>query len=127
VKPRILVFCCESCGYAAADNAGLRRLEYETGAYVLRLPCTGCIDAKFVTIALQRGFDGVMVVGCHETACRFVDGIQKAKNRIAALEKFYGDELERRVRVLSVSAVEGKKFADNINQFVGELKEMASA
>jgi heterodisulfide reductase subunit A len=127
VKPKILVFCCESCGYAAADNAGLRRLEYDIGAYVLRLPCTGCIDAKFVMTALQRGFDGVMVVGCHETACRFVDGIQKAKQRIGALTKFYGDELERRVRALSVSAVEGQRFADRINQFAAELKEMATA
>jgi coenzyme F420-reducing hydrogenase delta subunit len=77
--------------------------------------------------ALQRGFDGVMVVGCHETACRFVDGIQKAKNRIMALAKFYGEELERRVRILSVSAVEGQRFADRVNQFAGELREMASA
>jgi len=67
-----------------------------------------------------------MVVGCHETACHFVDGIQKAKHRIAALTKFYGDELERRVRALSVSAVEGQRFADNINQFAAELKEMAA-
>jgi heterodisulfide reductase subunit A len=121
-SPRILVFSCESCGYPAADNAGIRRLEYDAGSVILRLPCAGCVDANFVISALNRGFDGVMVVGCHETACRFFEGIRKAKARIEALGSFFGDELEKRVRVLTVSAVEGHVFADEMNRFAKELK-----
>jgi heterodisulfide reductase subunit A-like polyferredoxin/coenzyme F420-reducing hydrogenase delta subunit len=123
-SPRILVFCCESCGYPAADSAGIQRLEYDPGALILRLPCTGCIDAEFVISALNQGFDGVMVVGCHETACRFFEGIQKAKKRLEALGDFFGDELKQRIRVLTVSAVEGHVLADQMNQFATELKEI---
>jgi heterodisulfide reductase subunit A len=125
IFPRILVFCCESCGYPAADNAGIRRLEYDAGALILRLPCAGCVDADFVISALNRGFDGVMVVGCHETACRFFEGISKAKARFEALGSFFGDELKQRTRVLTVSAVEGHIFADLMNQFATELRRIA--
>lgn len=123
-SPRILIFCCESCGYPAADNAGIRRLEYDPSAMVLRLPCTGCVDANFIITALNLGFDGVMVVGCHETACRFLDGIKKARIRIEALTHFYGEELQKRVRILNVSAVEGHVFATQVNEFAAELTEL---
>ena len=125
--PRILVFCCDSCGYSAADNAGIRRLEYDASAMVLRLPCTGCVDANIVITALNRGFDGVMVFGCHDTACRYFDGIKKARTRIGVLSDFYGEELQNRVRVLNVSAVEGHVFATEVNQFAAELKELSSS
>ncbi len=120
-SPRILVFCCESCGYPAVDNAGIRRLEYDASVMVVRLPCAGCVDADFVIKALNQGFDGVLVVGCHETACRFFDGIKKARFRFEVLGKLFGDELERRIRVINVSAVEGHVFANYVNKFVTEL------
>ncbi len=126
-SPRILVFCCDSCGYSAADNAGIRRLEYDASAMVVRLPCTGCVDANIVITALNYGFDGVMVIGCHDSACRYFDGIKKAKARIGVLSNFYGNELQNRVRILNVSAVEGHVFATEINQFATELKELLSS
>jgi len=122
--PRILVFCCESCGYPAIDNAGVRGVEYHPGAVALPVPCTGRLDANFVVEALRRGFDGVMVVGCNETSCRYLDGIQKAAKRINVLANFFGDELRRRVRIVNVSAVEGHKFAESVNQFASELRRM---
>ncbi len=125
-SPKILIFSCDSCGYPAADNAGIRRLDYVASAMVLRLPCTGSIDANFVIDALNYGFDGIMVVGCHETACRFLDGIKKARTRIGVLTDFYGEELQKRVRVLNVSAVEGHVFASEVNQFATELKELTN-
>ncbi|MFX0170230.1 MAG: hydrogenase iron-sulfur subunit [Candidatus Hodarchaeota archaeon] len=126
IIPRILILTCDSCGYPAADNAGIRRLDYETSAMIIRLPCTGSIDANFVIDALNYGFDGVMIVGCHETACRYLFGIQKASQRISVLSQFYGEELQKRVRVLNVSAVEGHIFASQVNQFATELKELLS-
>ncbi|MFX1318640.1 MAG: hydrogenase iron-sulfur subunit [Promethearchaeota archaeon] len=123
-SPRIIVFSCNSCGYPAVDNAGIRRLDYDPGAMVIRLPCAGSIDANYVITALNHGFDGVMVVGCHETACRFFEGIKKAQTRIGVLADFYGDELQKRVRVLNVSAVEGHVFANQVNQFSTELEEL---
>ncbi|MFX0044310.1 MAG: hydrogenase iron-sulfur subunit [Candidatus Hermodarchaeota archaeon] len=122
ISPRILALCCESCGYPAADNAGTRRFEYDPGSYLLSVPCAVSVDADLLITTLQAGFDGVTVVGCHETACRHVDGIEIATRRIEALVEFLGPELENRVRVFKVSAMEGHTFADHINQFNEDLR-----
>jgi hypothetical protein len=51
-EPNILAFACHYCAFAAADLAG-----------VMRLPCTGKLDAYYVLRALERGVDGVFVAG----------------------------------------------------------------
>ncbi|MFX1261112.1 MAG: hydrogenase iron-sulfur subunit [Promethearchaeota archaeon] len=121
-SPKILVLCCESCGYPAVDNAGARRYEYDAGSYLLSVPCTVSIDADLLITSLQAGFDGITLIGCHETACRHLDGIQVATKRIEALIEFLGPELQNRVRVLKVSALEGHIVADHINQFAEDLR-----
>lgn len=126
-KPCILVLCCESCGYPAVDNAGVNKLEYDAGAFVLGVPCAGCIDADFIITALRKGFDGVVIVGCHENSCRYIDGIQRARSRVNTLASFFGEAFKDRVRVLSVSAVEGYAFATKLTDFAKELKRSIKA
>jgi heterodisulfide reductase subunit A len=126
-SPRVLVLCCDSCGYPAVDDAGVHRLEYDPGAVVLGIPCAGFVDADYILSAIRSGFDGVVVVGCHENSCRYIDGIRSAKSRIDTLSSFYGDELKNRVRVISVSAVEGPAFVTKLNEFVRDLKRSVKA
>ena len=119
--PKILVLSCESCGYGAVDNAGVRRYEYDPGALVVSVPCIGCIDANLITSSLQGGFDGVLLVGGYEGTCKHLKGVQLAQQRIDSLVKLLGNEIKDRVRLLTVSAMEGHKVADQINQFVEEI------
>lgn len=62
-EPQIVAFCCHYCAYAAADLAGSLRLQYPTNLKVIRLPCTGKLDALHVLKAFEEGADGVMVAG----------------------------------------------------------------
>jgi F420-non-reducing hydrogenase iron-sulfur subunit len=62
-EPEIVAFCCHYCAYAAADLAGSLRLQYPTNIKVIRLPCTGKLDALHVLRAFEEGADGVMVAG----------------------------------------------------------------
>jgi hypothetical protein len=62
-EPEIVAFCCHYCAYAAADLAGSLRLQYPTNVKVIRLPCTGKLDALHVLRAFEEGADGVMVAG----------------------------------------------------------------
>ena len=126
-SPRTLVLCCESCGYPAVDDAGVHRLEYDSGAVVLGIPCAGFVDADYIMSALRSGFDGVVIVGCHEDSCRYIDGIKSAKSRVDTLTSFYGEELENRVQVISVSAVEGPSFVTKLNEFIRVLKRSVKA
>jgi F420-non-reducing hydrogenase iron-sulfur subunit len=62
-EPQIVAFACHYCAYAAADLAGSMRLEYPTNVKVVRLPCTGKVDALYLLRAFERGADGVLVAG----------------------------------------------------------------
>ena len=126
-SPQTLVLCCESCGYPAVDDAGVHRLEYDPGAVVLGIPCAGFVDADYILSAIRSGFDGVVIVGCHEDSCRYLNGIQSAKSRVNTLASFYGEELENRVQVINVSAVEGPAFVSILNEFVRKLKRSVKA
>jgi heterodisulfide reductase subunit A len=122
-SPKILAFCCRSCGYAAADDAGLKRLLYSPGVLIIRVPCSGRVDSNFLIAALEAGFDGAMVVGCKKDACRFIDGFYKAKQKVQLLQQVLGDDGAGRILIESMSAVEGNKFAEVVNGFYNKLKE----
>jgi F420-non-reducing hydrogenase iron-sulfur subunit len=62
-EPQIVAFCCHYCAYAAADLAGSLRVQYPTNVKIVRLPCTGKLDAIHVLRAFEQGADGVLVAG----------------------------------------------------------------
>ena len=62
-EPSIIAFACHYCAFAAADLAGVMRLQYSPNVSVIRLPCTGKLDHIYVLRAFERGVDGVFVAG----------------------------------------------------------------
>jgi coenzyme F420-reducing hydrogenase delta subunit len=62
-EPKIIVFACNWCTYAAADLAGLNHMDYPASVRIIRTPCSGRMDPIFVLRALNRGADGVLLSG----------------------------------------------------------------
>ena len=62
-EPEIIAFCCHYCAYAAADLAGSMRLSYPANVKLVKLPCTGRVDALHLLKAFEQGADGVFVAG----------------------------------------------------------------
>ena len=62
-EPQIVAFACHHCAYAAADLAGSMRLAYPANVKVVKVPCTGKVDALYLLRAFERGADGVLVAG----------------------------------------------------------------
>ncbi|MFX1315727.1 MAG: hydrogenase iron-sulfur subunit [Promethearchaeota archaeon] len=122
-KPKIIAFCCQSCGYAAADDAGLKKLFYHPNVFIIKVPCTGRIDTEFILKSFEFGFDGVIVIGCRKDACRYIDGIQKVQKKVNLLKKVLGPRLSRRIIVKNLNTVEGTKFSNIINKFYNILAE----
>src|SRR5512136_1063270 len=81
--PIIVAFCCHYCAYTAADLAGSMRIQYPPNVRVLRLPCTGKVDIRYIMTAFERGVDGVIIAGCLEGGCHFQEGNLRAKRRVA--------------------------------------------
>jgi F420-non-reducing hydrogenase iron-sulfur subunit len=113
-EPLILAFCCHYCAYAAADLAGSMRLQYPSNVRVLRLPCTGKLEVNYILTAFEHGIDGVLVAGCLEGGCHFLEGNLRARKRVERAKKFLeeiGLEPER-LEMFNLSSAEGPRFAE---------------
>ncbi|MFX0188168.1 MAG: hydrogenase iron-sulfur subunit [Candidatus Hodarchaeota archaeon] len=122
-RPKIIAFCCRSCGYAAADDAGLKKKYYIPNTFIVRVPCTGRIDTNFIIKSFENGFDGVIIIGCRKNSCRYIDGIQKAKKKVQLLKNILRSGYKERILLEHMNAVEGNKFAEIVNEFYDKIKE----
>ena len=125
-EPNILAFLCNWCSYAGADLAGTSRRQYSSNVKIIRVMCSGRVNPVFIINALQNGIDGVIIGGCHPGECHYDTGNYLARRRIAILKKLleYIGIDPRRVQLTWVSASEGNKFAEVINEFTDEIKKI---
>ena len=112
-EPIIIAFCCHYCAYTAADMAGSMRLCYPPNVKIVRVPCSGKVDAIHIMRALQKGADGVYVAGCLEGDCHFKDGNIRAEKRIEYVKRLLAEVgiEEERVEMIRMSAGMGPLFA----------------
>jgi coenzyme F420-reducing hydrogenase delta subunit len=125
-EPRVTAFVCTWCTYAGADLAGTSRLKYAPNVRVVRVPCTGRVDPLFVLKAFERGADGVLISGCHPGDCHYAEGNYYARRRWTVFRDlllYLGIEPER-LQFSWVSAAEGAKWADLINDLTAKLRAL---
>ena len=128
-EPKIVAFLCNWCSYAGADLAGVSRLSYPPNIRVIRVPCSGRINPLFVLTCLQRGADGVLVSGCHPGDCHYISGNYVARRKFDLLYNlldYIGIE-RGRIRFFWVSAAEGGRFAELIDEMTKEIKALGPA
>ena len=125
-EPKIVGFCCNWCSYRGADLAGTSRTKYPPNVRIIRVMCSGRISPTFILKALALGADGVLVAGCHPGDCHYVSGNHKARRRMELLRKLleqFGIEPER-LRLEWVSASEGARFAEIVDDFAQTIKKI---
>ncbi len=127
--PRILILACENDAYPALDMAGMRRKPWSPYARIIPVRCLGSINAIWVSDAMSKGFDGVMLLGCKygdDYQCHFVKGSEicnRRKENIAETLNRLGVEPER-VEQLEVAIDEYDKVPDLIDGFVSRIITM---
>ncbi|HEY9187150.1 MAG TPA: hydrogenase iron-sulfur subunit [Ignavibacteria bacterium] len=124
-EPKIIAFVCNWCTYTGADLAGTSRLKYAHNVRIIKLPCTGRIDPLFIIKAFEKGADGVLVSGCHPGDCHYTSGNFHARRRwilFNQLLNFAGID-NRRVHFSWVSASEGRKWVDVINEVIETVRK----
>jgi len=125
-EPKIVVFLCEYCSYAAADLAGTSRMHYPPNVRIIRMMCTGRLDLVYILEAFRLGADGVLVAGCHFGDCHFRSGNYKAQRRVALLKRVLeqlGVE-QQRLRFETVSAGEAERFVRIVTEVVDEITKL---
>ncbi|MHA1130505.1 MAG: hydrogenase iron-sulfur subunit [Candidatus Helarchaeota archaeon] len=124
-EPKILGFLCNWCSYAGADLAGVSRIQYPPALRVIRVMCSGRVEPEFVIRTLQRGVDGVIVMGCHLNDCHYIDGNFEALNKYNLLKKLLEPiGLANRIHLEWVSASEGVRFGQVISDFTAHIKSL---
>jgi len=121
-----VAFLCNWCSYAGADLAGVSRLQYPPNIRVIRVPCSGRVNPLFILRALRQGADGVLVSGCHPGDCHYLSGNYFARRKFALLKnllEYVGIE-PGRVQFSWVSASEGGKFSQLVNEVTQEVKAL---
>ncbi len=126
VEPKIVAYCCNFCAFAAADLAGAMRLQYSPNVRIIRLPCTGKVDAVVLMKAFEEGADGVFVAGCLEGQCHYLEGNLRAKKRVAYVKKLLGEiGIEpQRVEMYNLSSAMGSRFAEIVEEVTERIKEL---
>ena len=107
--------------------AGVSRLQYTPEIKIIRVMCTGRVDLAFIIRAFLNGADGVLVAGCWPGECHYVtEGNYDALGNMHLCKKLLehiGVNPER-LRLEWISASEGIRFAEVVDDFVKKLKEI---
>jgi heterodisulfide reductase subunit A len=125
-EPKIIGFLCNWCGYAGSDMAGVSRLQYAPNVREIRVMCSSRIHPRFIMEAFLNGIDGVLVCGCHLGDCHYMKANYHTEKTIKAARK----ALEKiginpeRLRQEYISASEGVKYAEIVNNFTSICKKL---
>jgi len=126
--PKIVAFCCDQSGYAAADMAGTLKLKLPRNIEIVRVPCAGRIETIHLLKALEKGADGVLIFACYEENCQFLRGSLRASSRLSyahqMLEKI-GWEKER-VEICHLATNSGVNLAETLHRKTEQLRKLGT-
>ncbi|MFH1784054.1 MAG: hydrogenase iron-sulfur subunit [bacterium] len=125
-EPKIVSFICKWCTSAAADLAGVTRLKYQPNAVNIGVMCSSRVDPVHILEAFQNGADGVLIGGCHPGDCHYQVGNYQTMKRIIMLHRLL-ESLgipQERLRLEWISASEGAKFKNVMNEFINTVREL---
>lgn len=128
-KPRILLLACENDAYPALDMAGINRAQWSPYVRTIPVRCLGSVTMQWISTALQKGYDGIMLMGCKsgdDYQCHFIKGSHIAKERMARV----GDTLKslalekERVVMAEVSIADSHRVPDVLNGFAEAIGKL---
>jgi F420-non-reducing hydrogenase iron-sulfur subunit len=121
-----MCFLCKWCTSSAADAAGTARLRHAPNSINMRVMCSSRVDPQHILYAFKEGADGVFLGGCHPGDCHYVEGNYKTLRRITLFKIMLRDLGidPKRLRLEWISAAEGKKYAETMNEFTEQIRAL---
>jgi len=128
-RPRILVLACENDAYPALDMVGINRRQYPAHFRVVPVRCLGSVNAVVVADAVQRGYDGVALLGCRSGEnyqCHFIQGSELLGTRMSNVRETLGRLAleEDRVQVLETSIADSHRLPEVLSTFADGIVAM---
>ncbi len=102
------------------------RVQYPTNLRIIKVPCTGKVDIIHLLTAFEAGADGVVVVGCMEGDCHYMEGNLRARKRVGRVKQIL-DQVGlggRRIEMYNLSAGMGGRFAEIAQEMTARVLEL---
>ncbi len=125
-EPEILAFCCSYCAHSAAALAGSKRMQYPAGVRIVSVPCTGKLEMEHLLEAFEKGIDGILIVGCLEGGCHFVEGNLRARRRADRICSILEDIGlgGGRLKMVNLSDAMASAFVQNIQEITATIRAL---
>ena len=94
---------------------------------IIRVMCTGRVDASFILRALLNNMDGVFIGGCWLGECHYItEGNHSAVATMHLTKKLLREIgiSPDRLRLESVGASEGTRYAEVVTDFIRQIREL---
>jgi len=123
---RIIGLICENDAMPALDAAGLHRLRLDPRVRFIPLRCLGSFNMVWISDALSRGVDGLILLGCKygdDYQCHFAKGSELCEYRMGKLSETM-DKLgleSDRVQQFQIAHSDFDKLPEIINNFVKRI------
>jgi len=107
----------------------VNRNQYSAHVRIIPVRCLGSVSALWVSDALSRGFDGIMLMGCKsgdDYQCHFIKGSAIARDRTDVFRETLTSLMleEERLANVEVSIADSGKLAGVINGFADKIGEI---
>ncbi len=126
---RIISLVCENDAYPALDAAGWHRLKLNNKIRFIPLRCLGSFNMVWISDALSRGVDGILLLGCKygdDYQCHFAKGSELCAYRLTKLSETLdklGLEADR-VQQFQVAANEFDRLPQILDEFTARVIEI---
>ena len=126
-KPKILGIICNWCCYGGADLCGVSRFQYPPYIRLIRVMCSARVDLAHILLAFSTGQDAMFVGGCHLDDCHYITNGNYDALCVVTIGRKLLEHIgvnPKRLSLEWVSAGEGIRFANIMNEFGKEVKEL---
>ncbi len=126
---RIIGLICENDAMPALDAVGLHKLQLDPRVRFIPLRCLGSFNMVWVSDALSRGVDGIILLGCKygdDYQCHFAKGSELCDYRLSKLSETLdklGLESDRVVQY-QIGHSDFDKLPDIVSDFVKRVLEI---
>jgi F420-non-reducing hydrogenase iron-sulfur subunit len=126
-QPKMIGIVCNWCCYGGADLCGVSRFQYPPHIRLIRVMCSARVDLLHILRAFSNGIDGIFIGGCHLCDCHYVtQGNFNAFSMVQVCKKLLEciGIFPERLRLEWVSAGEGIRFANFMNEYSAEVTRL---
>jgi F420-non-reducing hydrogenase iron-sulfur subunit len=126
MKPQIVIYCCANSSAVCQEDVEKIIPEDQAEIRISQLPCTGRTDVLYLLRAIETGATLVMIVGCLEGQCQFVEGNLRAGMRVRYANRLLAEAGlgKDRVRMVHIAAGDESTFAKALRDAVAMAREI---